>query len=332
MQPIAITGFLGSGKTSLIIPLAHQLLDHDKTVVILENEVGQTSIDGQRLLNENLQVREIAAGCICCTMAGDLTAALIDIHQKFNPDYLILEPSGVASPVQLNTVFEGLEDIPAPRNITLLDGPRWPSLIRRAKPFITGSLQATQLAMITKSDLISETQQQAIRNEIAQLTPGLPVQLASAHTQQGIADLIEWIMSPDPSPPSASPQHTPGLDHASCSRTFEFFRPDAYAHTTDALEALLTGLAQSLHLNRESPLGHLKLALAHAHGTLFANMDRFDAKPGFAGNTRTNPARGTLTITAIIMDAQKSSLCNALDQGLATWKNSSPEHKTAPAY
>lgn len=93
-----ISGFLGSGKTSLIKKILNERKNRsislEKTVII-ENEFGDVSIDSFLLKDSNISIREINSGCICCSVVGDFEKSLKEIKSKFNPDEIIIEPSGV---------------------------------------------------------------------------------------------------------------------------------------------------------------------------------------------------------------------------------------------
>lgn len=89
-----ISGFLGAGKTTLIKKLLSEKLSTEK-LVIIENEFGEIGIDGGILKNSNAEVREINSGCICCTLVGDFGKAIEEVIDKYKPDRIIIEPSGV---------------------------------------------------------------------------------------------------------------------------------------------------------------------------------------------------------------------------------------------
>lgn len=89
-----ISGFLGAGKTTLIKKLLSES-HKDEKIVLIENEFGQVSIDGGFLKDANIEIREIVSGCICCTLAGDFFYGVRDVIDKFHPDRIIIEPSGV---------------------------------------------------------------------------------------------------------------------------------------------------------------------------------------------------------------------------------------------
>jgi G3E family GTPase len=88
------SGFLGAGKTMLIKKLINEKL-YTENIVIIENELGQVGIDGSILKRTNIEVKEINSGCICCTIAGDFKKAIEEIIEKYKPQRIIIEPSGV---------------------------------------------------------------------------------------------------------------------------------------------------------------------------------------------------------------------------------------------
>jgi G3E family GTPase len=90
-----ISGFLGAGKTLFIKKLIKETLNLEK-IVIIENEFGEISIDGSSLLESNVQIKELTAGCICCSFKNNFKKALIEVIEIYNPDRIIIEPTGVA--------------------------------------------------------------------------------------------------------------------------------------------------------------------------------------------------------------------------------------------
>lgn len=90
-----ISGFLGSGKTTLIKKLLDETLFHEK-VVVIENEFGELGIDGAILKKSGIEIRELYSGCICCSLAGDFENTIQEVLHKFQPERIMIEPSGVA--------------------------------------------------------------------------------------------------------------------------------------------------------------------------------------------------------------------------------------------
>ena len=102
-----ISGFLGAGKTTLIKKLIKEALSGEK-VVLIENEFGEIGIDGGFLREAGIEITEMNSGCICCTLVGDFGAALRDVITKYEPDRIIIEPSGVG---KLSDVIKAVADV-----------------------------------------------------------------------------------------------------------------------------------------------------------------------------------------------------------------------------
>jgi G3E family GTPase len=88
------SGFLGAGKTTLIQKLIREAYSGEK-VVLIENEFGEIGVDGGFLKDAGIEITEMNSGCICCSLVGDFSEALKEVSQKFSPDRIIIEPSGV---------------------------------------------------------------------------------------------------------------------------------------------------------------------------------------------------------------------------------------------
>lgn len=89
-----ISGFLGAGKTTFIKRVLEGRPADEKTVLI-ENEFGEVGIDGGFLKNSGIEIREMNSGCICCSLVGDFSENLKEILEKYQPERVIIEPSGV---------------------------------------------------------------------------------------------------------------------------------------------------------------------------------------------------------------------------------------------
>ena len=89
-----VSGFLGAGKTTLIKKLLAEAYQGEK-LVLIENEFGEISVDGGFLKDTGVEISEMSSGCICCSLVGDFGKALAEVEEKFHPDRILIEPSGV---------------------------------------------------------------------------------------------------------------------------------------------------------------------------------------------------------------------------------------------
>ena len=113
-----ISGFLGAGKTTLIKKLLDGAFEGEK-VVLLENEYGEVGIDGGFMKDSGIQVTEINSGCICCTLVGDFSDALVKMIETYHPDRILIEPSGVG---KLSDIRKVVSDVAAEHPELVLAG------------------------------------------------------------------------------------------------------------------------------------------------------------------------------------------------------------------
>ena len=104
------SGFLGAGKTTLIKKLISEAYTGEK-LVLIENEFGEISVDGGFLADAGVEITEMSSGCICCSLVGDFAEALKKVKEQFQPDRILIEPSGVG---KLSDVIRAVQDVGDP--------------------------------------------------------------------------------------------------------------------------------------------------------------------------------------------------------------------------
>ena len=109
------SGFLGAGKTTLIKKLLKEALDASK-VVLIENEFGEIGIDGGFLKEAGVEIKEMNSGCICCSLVGDFGSSLKEVIEKYHPERILIEPSGVG---KLSDVMKAVQNVNTDADIEL---------------------------------------------------------------------------------------------------------------------------------------------------------------------------------------------------------------------
>ncbi len=180
MRLLLITGFLGSGKTTLITRLASALVSHSHRVAILVNEIGEIGIDNQLMKQLDFNVWELLNGCICCTLSADLVTTLEKLDREYAPDLVLVEPSGAADPRNILSAlpyYKGrrLEMI---RTVNILDPLRLEMLIEVMTPLITSQIQHADLIVISKCDMAEATDVLRCQQAVEEIKPGLTVRTA----------------------------------------------------------------------------------------------------------------------------------------------------------
>lgn len=171
MNLIIFGGFLGSGKTSLILSLAHFLVESEEPIksdlVIIENEVGEIGIDDKVLKSGGFSVRELFSGCICCQLTVDLITTLNDINEKINPKWVIIETTGLAYPGKilgsLNKYGKGIESI---RTVTVVDAERWEELTEITPVLVENQVSQGDTILLNKIDLVTEVELRNVEGHV----------------------------------------------------------------------------------------------------------------------------------------------------------------------
>jgi G3E family GTPase len=193
MRLLLISGFLGSGKTTLITRLAGEMIARRLKTAILVNEIGEIGIDNQLMRQLDFNVWEILNGCICCTLSTDLVTTLQKLDAEYSPDTVIVEPSGAADPrsiVSALPYYRGrpLDEIFA---VTIVDPLRYAMLIEVMTPLITSQIQHADLVLISKSDQADATVLEECRQGILQIKP--QVGIISANLREISTALLEGV-------------------------------------------------------------------------------------------------------------------------------------------
>lgn len=175
MKVLILSGFLGSGKTSALLPLAHYLVERSESdaankVMILENEVGEIGIDDAFLRSGGFQVDTLFSGCACCTVAGELVSSVIKIRKEFDPDWLILETTGVAYPKNIQETLRSACDLDA-RIAVLVDAARWKRLRRPMEALLSGQIIGSDAVLVNKIDLVDAPVLEAVDADIRGFEP-----------------------------------------------------------------------------------------------------------------------------------------------------------------
>ena len=151
-----ISGFLGAGKTTLIKKLLAGGAFEGEKLVLLENEYGEVGVDGAFMKNSGIEITELNSGCICCTLAGDFHDALIELIDKYHPDRVIIEPSGVGKLSEVRNVIAGLAneiDISLEACATVADVNRCRVYARNFGEFFTDQIASAECVVLSRTQM-----------------------------------------------------------------------------------------------------------------------------------------------------------------------------------
>ena len=151
------SGFLGAGKTTLIKKLLEGAYEGEK-VVLIENEFGEVGIDGDLFGGSDISVTEINSGCICCSLAGDFTAALGNIVERFSPDRILIEPSGVGKLSDIASAVQSFDNDEVVINsmVTVVDAKKCRMYIKNFGEFFENQIEYASAVILSHTEGLEE--------------------------------------------------------------------------------------------------------------------------------------------------------------------------------
>jgi G3E family GTPase len=189
---VQVAGYLGSGKTTLIIRLGKSLSDSGMRVAILVNEIGEIPVDGKVLKEKGLTVKDIGGGCICCQVIGNLTRTLQTLEREQNPDLVIVEPTGLAVPGSVSDTVR-LLNIDVGPTIVLFDTSRQEKLLtyETLNRLITTQLNDADIIALSKVDLVSVDIVERAEEAVSRINPKARVVRLSTKRGEGVEELVK---------------------------------------------------------------------------------------------------------------------------------------------
>lgn len=204
-----ISGFLGAGKTTFIKKLLEEAIVGEK-VVLIENEFGEIGIDGGFLQDSGIEIREMNSGCICCSLVGDFGRSLSEVLTKYEPDRVIIEPSGVG---KLSDVMKAVCDVAGEidvvlnGSVTVVDAQKCKMYMKNFGEFFNNQIESAGTIVLSRTDvadadkvakaveLIREKNPKAavVTTPIGRLTGAQLLEIIEKPTDDMAAELLEEV-------------------------------------------------------------------------------------------------------------------------------------------
>ena len=169
-----VSGFLGAGKTTLIKKLLAEAFPGEK-LVLIENEFGEISIDGGFLKESGVQISEMSAGCICCSLVGDFHKALKDVQAQFHPDRILIEPSGVGKLsdviVAVQNTADETDDMKLNSFVTVADATKVKVYMKNFGEFYNNQIEAAGTIILSRTQKLSQEKLEAAAAMLREKNP-----------------------------------------------------------------------------------------------------------------------------------------------------------------
>ncbi len=319
MRLLAITGFLGSGKTSLILTLAKVLASRGQRLAVIENEIGDQGVDGQLLHGSGLAVRQLAGGCVCCTLRGDLRSSVEQLIAEHRPDVIVVEPSGVAGPSAVGDALADLPGMPPLEILGIVDPTRFDLLLEINDQFIADLAQVAQVLAITKTDVAKPGLVERVRSALAALAPASPIIALRSDDADAVGDVLDLLatQAPHVHPSDAPATGKPAAVAVARSRILRGPSLDATSIVRQT-EAALLALAAGLPDSTQGVPGHLKAFIdAGPAGVACLSVTALDQGCSHRGQTLSGQLdRAVITVNAIVCGMSLRELERLVDGAL----------------
>ncbi|NCN51211.1 MAG: GTP-binding protein [Candidatus Pacebacteria bacterium] len=237
------SGFLGSGKTTIISNLIETLQKNNITVAYIKNEIGDTDIDAQLLKGKNIETKELLNGCICCTLVGPFESAVTELIDRYHPNKIIIEASGAADPSAIALMIGTHPRLYRDGIISVIDVENFEGY-KDLSTTAQRQTQFTDLIIFNKVEMVSLEQKKAVVGYVRELNTHSPI--VEAPEGKVNPDLIFGI---DPAHLDASIAGSTGHDlknHIHDDHFSAFTIKNTQKYSEAALQAILESLPKSL--------------------------------------------------------------------------------------
>ncbi len=201
MKITQVAGFLGCGKTTLMLQLSRGLANGGaRKVALVVNEIGEIPVDGKIIEESGMQVKDIGGGCICCEVAATFAKTLYKLYRDFRPEHVLVEPTGVAVPHQVKLAARmGGRDakISLGPAIVLFDATRPAELLdmHMLGQLVTTQVKDADIIAVSKVDAVDAGAVHEATTKVSEINPAAGVLQLSSFTGQGVGELVERILA-----------------------------------------------------------------------------------------------------------------------------------------
>ena len=267
MKVIIIGGFLGSGKTTTLLSLGRHMVEKGHRVAIIVNEIGEVGVDGETLSGSGLIAKELTSGCICCTLRISMEYTLQTLEEEYDPDVLIIEPTGIALPLQIkeHVALMGLPDLSFAPVVTIVDASRFDVELSQVPKFIITQIEEAEILCVNKIDLVDRETLASVTGRLIDVNPdALIVEFSARRADAQFMRFIDMLAGEGTARQSGENRNSIELSQVSSYSgkysidTHGLDRNDMAAMVLKVLEEV----KEKIELINPAFIGHVKISLS----------------------------------------------------------------------
>lgn len=284
MKVIIIGGFLGSGKTTTLMNLSKHLTEQGHKIAIIVNEVGEIGVDGETMSVGGLVTKELTSGCICCTLLTSMGETLEALMEDYNPDIVIIEPTGIAFPFQIKEGIEELkiEGLTFAPVVSIVDASRMTMELKQIPVFIVNQIKESEIVCINKIDLVDMETVTLVSNNMLQLNPDtILVEFSAKNADAKFKTFIDLLTGESKSVHKS--EHLNSIEMSGVGSYAGEYLLKADGLTSDKITTMLVRLLNELkeELKQLNPdfIGHIKMTFKFSEGLIKANLTSVHGDP-----------------------------------------------------
>ncbi len=199
MKITQVAGFLGCGKTTLMLRISKELAAGIRKVALVVNEIGEIPVDGKIMEESGMRVKDIGGGCICCEVASTFAKTVYSLYKEFGPEHLLVEPTGVAVPHQVKLAARMSSrdaKISLGPAIVLFDATRPAELLDMDMlgQLVTTQVKDADVVAISKADAVSERELADTADRVRNLNEKAEILQLSSFTGLGLERIKQIIL------------------------------------------------------------------------------------------------------------------------------------------
>ncbi len=323
MKVIIIGGFLGSGKTTTLLSLGRHMVEKGHRVAIIVNEIGEVGVDGETLSGSGLIAKELTSGCICCTLRISMEYTLQTLEEEYDPDVLIIEPTGIALPLQIkeHVALMGLSDLSFAPVVTIVDASRFDVELSQVPKFIMTQIEEAEILCVNKIDLVDRETLVNVTGRLMDLNPDALIVEFSAKSADALFMRFIDLLAGEGTARQVG-ENRNSIELSQVSSYSGKYSIDTHGLDCDSVSTMLLRLLEEIkekieHIN---PLfiGHVKISLSMEKDLVKGNLTSSQERPSVEMLASPGQDHGHLKFLSAVTQVSKSDLMHIIDFAISS--------------